>query len=228
MKRLSLGLIETWGYVSAVEAADAGIKAANVIFIGYEIIRTGRVVVKFGGDVAAVQAAVNAAAVAARRVGTVLAVHVIPRPDPQLRIRPPDTVGSPDLDPGPSPPKDPVKKQTAMKAGSRSSAVAKGKSPDAADGPADGVQTDKKITEPKKKPVSDTTGSKTGKASRPKPSRTVKNAKAAAEKVSRKTKKKKPVSKGKKGKKAPTQPKSGDSTTPAKKKSSSKKKIKRA
>jgi microcompartment protein CcmL/EutN len=88
MKKKSLGLIETWGFIPAIEAADAGTKAADVILIGYEITKVALVTVKFRGDVAAVKAAVSAGAAAARKVGKVVAVHVIPRPDPQVTIEP--------------------------------------------------------------------------------------------------------------------------------------------
>ena len=88
MQKRSLGLIETWGYVPAIEAADAGIKAADVALLGYEEVRAGLITVKFIGDVAAIKAAVAAGAAAGERVGKVVAVHVIPRPDPQLRILP--------------------------------------------------------------------------------------------------------------------------------------------
>ena len=84
MEKRSLGLIETWGYVPAVEAADAGAKAANVVFLGYEKVQAGLVTIRFLGEVAAVQAAVSAGAAAAEKVGRVVAVHVIPRPDPDL------------------------------------------------------------------------------------------------------------------------------------------------
>ncbi len=84
MEKESLGLIETRGMVAAIEAADAGAKAANVALRGYESARAGLITVVFTGDVAAVRAAVNAGSVAARRVGTVISVHVIPRPDKQL------------------------------------------------------------------------------------------------------------------------------------------------
>ena len=90
MKKKSLGLIETRGFIPAIEAADAGTKAADVILIGYEITKVALVTVKFRGDVAAVQAAVSAGAAAARKVGTVVAVHVIPRPDQQVPIEPSD------------------------------------------------------------------------------------------------------------------------------------------
>ena len=89
MEKRSLGLIETWGFVPAIEAADAGTKAANVRLLGYEVVPVGRVMVAFAGDVAAVKAAVRSGSAAAERVGQVLAVHVIPRPDGQLRVDPP-------------------------------------------------------------------------------------------------------------------------------------------
>ncbi len=86
MERDSLGLIETSGLVAAIEAADAGSKAANVSFRGYESARAGLITVVFLGDVAAVRAAVTAGSAAAKRIGTVLSVHVIARPDRQLRV----------------------------------------------------------------------------------------------------------------------------------------------
>ncbi len=86
MERDSLGLIETSGLVAAIEAADAGSKAANVTFRGYERARAGLITVVFLGDVAAVRAAVTAGSAAAKRVGTVISVHVIARPDRQLRV----------------------------------------------------------------------------------------------------------------------------------------------
>ncbi|PSH03084.1 MAG: hypothetical protein CXZ00_14070 [Acidobacteria bacterium] len=82
----SLGLIETLGYVAATEAADAGSKAANVTLRGYERGRAGLITVKFAGEVAAVRAAVTAGATAARRVGMVLAVHVIAHPVRALEV----------------------------------------------------------------------------------------------------------------------------------------------
>jgi microcompartment protein CcmL/EutN len=88
MQAPSLGLIETIGYVAAIEAADAGCKAANVQLLGYERGRAGLITVKFAGDVAAVRAAVTAGAAAAARVGKVLVAHVIARPHEQLDIFP--------------------------------------------------------------------------------------------------------------------------------------------
>ncbi|NLA28327.1 MAG: BMC domain-containing protein [Propionibacterium sp.] len=77
----ALGLIETKGYVGAVEAADAMVKAANVVLIGYQKIGAGLVTVMVRGDVGAVNAAVDAGRVAAARVGEeVVSTHVIPRP----------------------------------------------------------------------------------------------------------------------------------------------------
>jgi len=86
MEKESLGLIETLGLVAAIEAADAGTKAANVALRGYEQARAGLITVMFTGDVAAVRAAVSAGAAAAKRVGTVVSVHVIARPDNQLHV----------------------------------------------------------------------------------------------------------------------------------------------
>jgi ethanolamine utilization protein EutM len=76
----ALGLIETKGLVGSVEAADAMVKAANVKLIHKEYIGAGYVTVMCRGDVAAVKAATDAGAAAARRVGELVAVHVIPRP----------------------------------------------------------------------------------------------------------------------------------------------------
>ena len=80
MGQEALGLIETKGLVSSIEAADAMVKAANVSLIGYEKIGSGLVTVMVRGDVGAVKAATDAGAAAAKRVGEVLSVHVIPRP----------------------------------------------------------------------------------------------------------------------------------------------------
>ena len=76
----ALGMIETRGLVGAIEAADAMVKAANVRLIGYEKIGSAYVTVMVRGDVGAVKAAVDAGAAAAKRVGEVVSVHVIPRP----------------------------------------------------------------------------------------------------------------------------------------------------
>ena len=76
----ALGMIETKGFVASVEAADAMVKAANVVLIGKEYIGAGYVTVLVRGDVGAVKAATDAGAAAARRVGELVSVHVIPRP----------------------------------------------------------------------------------------------------------------------------------------------------
>ena len=80
----ALGMIETKGFVSMVEASDAMVKAANVKLIGYEKIGAGYVTAMVRGDVAAVRAATDAGAAAARKVGELVAVHVIPRPHKDL------------------------------------------------------------------------------------------------------------------------------------------------
>ena len=76
----ALGLIETQGFVGAVEAADAMVKAANVRLIGNEKVGHGLVTVLVRGDVGAVKAAVEAGSEAARRVSTLISTHVIPSP----------------------------------------------------------------------------------------------------------------------------------------------------
>jgi ethanolamine utilization protein EutM len=76
----ALGLIETRGLIGAIEAADAMVKAANVQLVGTEYIGAAYVTVLVRGDVGAVKAATDAGAAAARRVGELVAVHVIPRP----------------------------------------------------------------------------------------------------------------------------------------------------
>ena len=76
----ALGLVETRGFVGAIEAADAMVKAANVRLVGKEKTGSGLVTVMVRGDVGAVKAATEAGAEAARRVGELVSVHVIPRP----------------------------------------------------------------------------------------------------------------------------------------------------
>jgi ethanolamine utilization protein EutM len=80
MSMEALGMIETKGLVGSVEAADAMVKAANVVLIGKEYIGAGYVTVMVRGDVGAVKAATDAGAAAARRVGELVSVHVIARP----------------------------------------------------------------------------------------------------------------------------------------------------
>ena len=76
----ALGMVETRGLIGSVEAADAMVKAANVVLVGKEYIGAGYVTVMVRGDVGAVKAATDAGATAARRVGELVSVHVIPRP----------------------------------------------------------------------------------------------------------------------------------------------------
>ncbi|MDX1983957.1 MAG: propanediol utilization microcompartment protein PduA [Bryobacteraceae bacterium] len=76
----ALGMVETKGLVGAIEAADAMVKTANVILQGKEFIGAGFVTVTVRGDVGAVKAATDAGAAAARRVGELVSVHVIPNP----------------------------------------------------------------------------------------------------------------------------------------------------
>jgi ethanolamine utilization protein EutM len=75
----ALGMVETRGLVGSIEAADAMVKAANVVLTGKEYIGAGYVTVFVRGDVGAVKAATDAGAAAARRVGELVSVHVIPR-----------------------------------------------------------------------------------------------------------------------------------------------------
>lgn len=93
----ALGMIETRGLVALVEASDAMVKAANVKLISYEKIGAGLVTALVRGDVAAVRAATDAGAAAARKVGELVAVHVIPRPHSDLEkvlpIAPPQEKG---------------------------------------------------------------------------------------------------------------------------------------
>ena len=76
----ALGMIETKGFVAALAAADAMVKAANVTIVGREQVGDGLVAVIINGDVGAVKAATEAGAEAAGHVGQVVSVHVIPRP----------------------------------------------------------------------------------------------------------------------------------------------------
>lgn len=80
----AIGMIETKGFVSLVEATDAMMKAANVDFMGWDKVGSGLVSTFVTGDVAAVKAATDAGAAAAGRIGEVVAVQVIPRPHDDL------------------------------------------------------------------------------------------------------------------------------------------------
>ncbi len=92
---IALGMVETKGLVGAIEAADAMVKAANVTLIGSEYVGGGLVTVMVRGDVGAVKAATDAGAAAAKRVGELVSVHVIPRPHGDVeKILPQGTKGS--------------------------------------------------------------------------------------------------------------------------------------
>jgi ethanolamine utilization protein EutM len=80
----ALGLVEVKGLTGAIEAADAMVKTANVVLVGKEYIGAGYVTIMVRGDVGAVKAATDAGAAAARRVGELVAVHVIPRPHEEV------------------------------------------------------------------------------------------------------------------------------------------------
>jgi len=80
MRQEALGMIETKGLVTSIEAADAMVKAANVALIGYENIGSGMVTVMVRGDVGAVKASVEAGLAAGENVGQVITSHVIARP----------------------------------------------------------------------------------------------------------------------------------------------------
>lgn len=101
----ALGMVETRGLVGAIEAADAGVKAAKVQLLGREYAEAGLVTVFFAGEVAGVKAAVDAGAAAAQRVGQLVSVHVIPRPHP-------DTDLAREPEPPPLPAQRPPDRQT--------------------------------------------------------------------------------------------------------------------
>ena len=110
MSQKSLGLIETYGLLAGVEAADAAVKSANVELVGYELSKgSGMTTIKVEGDVGAVKAAIQAAQVAAEKVGKVAAVRVIARPAAgiEMLVRNGDTVGYQPPTPEPEPPARP-------------------------------------------------------------------------------------------------------------------------
>ena len=86
----AIGMIETKGLVASIEAADAMVKAANVTLIGKEKVGGGLITVLIRGDVGAVKAATEAGAEAAKRVGELISVHVIPRPHGEVNATLPD------------------------------------------------------------------------------------------------------------------------------------------
>ncbi len=81
----ALGMVETRGLVTLIEASDAMLKSANVTLVGYEKVGKGLVTAFVRGDVAAVKAATDAGSAAACKVGEVVSVHVIPRPHDDLK-----------------------------------------------------------------------------------------------------------------------------------------------
>ena len=82
----ALGLIELYGMVTAIEALDSALKAANVRLQDMTIVKGGLVTVTVLGDVGAVKAAMDASAAAAERVGELISVHVIPRPHEEVEF----------------------------------------------------------------------------------------------------------------------------------------------
>lgn len=86
MKAEALGMIETKGLVSCIEASDAMTKAADVVLIGYEQIGAGFVTAIVRGDVAAVKAAIDAGQASVERLGELVSAHVIPRPHQDLEM----------------------------------------------------------------------------------------------------------------------------------------------
>lgn len=84
--RGAVGIVETRGFVPAIEAADAMLKSAHVTLAGMKKVGSGLISIVVRGDVGAVQAATEAGAEAAKRVGTLKSVHVIPRPHEDVEI----------------------------------------------------------------------------------------------------------------------------------------------
>jgi ethanolamine utilization protein EutM len=82
----AIGMVETRGFVAALEAADAMVKAANVTLVGKTQVGSGLVAILVRGDVGAVKAATDAGAAAAAKVGEVVSVHVIPRPHDEVEV----------------------------------------------------------------------------------------------------------------------------------------------
>ncbi|MFT8209572.1 MAG: propanediol utilization system shell hexameric protein GrpH [Symbiopectobacterium sp.] len=93
MQQEALGMVETKGLVSAIEAADTMVKSANVTLVGYEKIGSGLVTVMVRGDVGGVKAATDAGSAAANKVGELVSVHVIPRPHTEVEKILPKALG---------------------------------------------------------------------------------------------------------------------------------------
>lgn len=79
MNNSAIGLVETYGYIGAIEASDVCLKSANVELVGCEFVTGGIVTIQITGDVAAVKAAIEAAEIAVKKVGTLRTTHVIAR-----------------------------------------------------------------------------------------------------------------------------------------------------
>lgn len=93
MTKEALGMIETRGLVANIEAADAMVKAANVVLVGQKQVGAGLVTAMVRGDVGAVKAATDAGAAAAAKVGEMVSVHVIPRPHQDVEVILPQAPG---------------------------------------------------------------------------------------------------------------------------------------
>lgn len=87
MSQKAIGLLETRGLVALVQGTDAMLKAANVELLGQmKQVGNAMVTAVVTGDVAAVKAATDAGAAAARTIGEVVSVQVIPRPDEGVKV----------------------------------------------------------------------------------------------------------------------------------------------
>lgn len=84
MKKSALGLIETYGYIGAVEALDIALKSANVNLVGCEFVKGGIVTIEITGDVGAVRASIEASTVAVAKLNSLLTSHIIVRPSEQV------------------------------------------------------------------------------------------------------------------------------------------------
>ena len=98
MANEALGMIETYGYIGAIEAADVSVKSANVKLLGLEFVKGGLVTIYITGDVGAVKASINAATSAVKKIGSLISSHVIARPGQGIEKILPKPDG-PDYDP---------------------------------------------------------------------------------------------------------------------------------
>jgi ethanolamine utilization protein EutM len=119
----ALGLVETKGLVASIEAADAMLKASRVRLVGKERALAGLITIVVVGDVAAVKASVDAGAAAAQRVGELVSVHIIPKPDDQIKTILPIEDGKRTfisekiIEPKPSKPAEKIIKEKVVKKG---------------------------------------------------------------------------------------------------------------